>query len=169
MGDREEGAALTETIAAFGIICAVLLILSSAFASISRSGASVKDRVLFTFAMLRADELLRNRMGAVTVPYWERHVPIVEGGSYIELPWYQGNRNHHIKLFFADNELLLEADENGKQERIVLFKNIEGAAIDIMRDQDDVPLALLIRITARNWEYLSRIAFSSQPVTRGLP
>ena len=108
MNDNSQGGfTLMETLIATGTLSLVMIILAIALSSSARAMQKAGDRALFGIQLLRADSLIRNRIGAVAIPYWEK--PVLETGkSSVTIPWYQGERKGYVRLFEEEGALVME-------------------------------------------------------------
>jgi hypothetical protein len=124
-----------------------------------------QGRALFGIQLLRADSLIRNRMSAVAVPYWEN--PILETGeSSVTIPWYQGERNGYVRLLVEEGALVLETVEKRKRERISLMSHLDRVELSILRNAGNIPYGVGVSCFQGQNSYHTLAAFSSFPVAR---
>jgi hypothetical protein len=125
-----------------------------------------RDRALFGIKLLIADSLIRDRIGAVAVPYWES--PILETGeSSVTIPWYQGERNGSVRLLAREGALVLETADKRKTERILLMSGLDGMELSILRNAESVPYGVGVAYFQGQNSYHTLSAFSSIPLIKG--
>jgi hypothetical protein len=142
------------------IMTILVLALHSSAGALERSG----DRALFGIRLLRADSLIRSRIGAVTIPYWE--TPVMEAGeSSVIIPWYQGERDGYVRLLAEDDMLIMETEDKKKKERMVLLTGLDGAELSVLRDDRRLPCGIGVTYFHKQKTYHTLSAFSSIPLT----
>jgi hypothetical protein len=68
----EAGYTLAETVTAISLSLILAFVFSGFFYTLGKSGAQTAGAVNVAFTVLRADGELRERAGAIRVPYWEK-------------------------------------------------------------------------------------------------
>jgi hypothetical protein len=115
---------------------------------------------------LRADSLIRNRLGAVAVPYWE--TPVLETGeSSVTIPWYQGEREGSVRLLVEEGALVMETSGKGKTERMLLMSGLDGIELSVLRNAGNLPYGVGVAYFQGQNTYHTLSAFSSLPLARG--
>jgi prepilin-type N-terminal cleavage/methylation domain-containing protein len=163
--NREDGFTLLEALAAMGVISIVLTVLALAFTSSAAALEKSKDTLIFGVKLLRADSLIRNRVGAIAVPYWENLVPEA-GSSSLTIPWYRGKHDAKLRLSAEDHALILETEGAGDGERITIIDSLDGAELSILRDDQQNPYGIGISYFYKQNTYHSFSAFASHPLGR---
>jgi hypothetical protein len=155
-----------ETLIAMGVVSLVMIILalflSSSAGAIQRAG----DRALFGIKLLRADSLIRDRMGAVAIPYWEN--PVLETGeSSVTIPWSRGEREGYVRLLAEEGALVMETGNKQKNERILLLSGLDGLEFSILRNEASAPYGVGVAYFLGQKSYHTLSAFSTIPVAGG--
>jgi hypothetical protein len=157
-----------ETLVAVGVVSLVMIILALSLASSAGAMQKARDSALFGIQLLRADSLIRNRIGAVAVPYWEQAVPDTRESS-VTIPWYQGERGGYVRLLAEEGTLVLETACKGKTERIALMSGLDGTEFSILRNGESAPYGIGVACFRGQNSYHTLSAFATLPVTGGLP
>jgi prepilin-type N-terminal cleavage/methylation domain-containing protein len=166
--NAEGGFTLLETLAAIAVVSLVMGILGLSLSSSAGALEKTRDRVLFGIRLLRADSLLRDRVGAVAIPYWE--TPILEAGdASLAIPWYQGERDGRLRLLTENGELILEAEDKWKKERLVLIAGLDGAELSVLRNEERAPCGIAVTYFHKQHSYRTLAAFSTAPLRGGRP
>jgi prepilin-type N-terminal cleavage/methylation domain-containing protein len=163
--NSEDGFTLLETLAAMGIISIVLTSLAMTLPSSSAALEKSKKNLLFGVKFLRADTIIRKRVGAIAIPYWEH--PILDtDSSSLTIPWYQGKQNVNLRLIAEGKTLLLETEGALEDEKITLIDGLDGSEISILRDDQKIPYGIGIVLFHNQNTYHSFSAFASHPMGR---
>jgi prepilin-type N-terminal cleavage/methylation domain-containing protein len=165
---NDEGFTLIETLTALALVSIIMTILTLALSSSLGVLGKSRDRALFGVRLLRADSLIRNRIGAVAIPYWE--TPVLEtGDSSVTIPWYQGERSGYVRLLAEDDSLIMETGEKKKTERIVLLSGLEEVGFSILRNEQRTPCGIDVAYSHKQKIYHTLSAFSTFPIQGGAP
>jgi prepilin-type N-terminal cleavage/methylation domain-containing protein len=166
--DPQGGFTLLETLTAMAVVSLIMTIIALTISSSAGALIKSKDRALFGVRLLRADSLIRSRIGAVAVPYWE--IPVLEAGdSSVTIPWYRGERGAYVRLLSEDDSLIMETGEKGKTERIVLLAGLDGTELSILRDERRIPCGIAVTYFHKQKTYHTLSAFSTSPIPGGVP
>jgi hypothetical protein len=157
-----------ETLVAMTVISLTLIILGLSLSASAGAMERAKDRALFVIQLLRVDSLIRNRIGAVAIPYWEKAAPAIEGAS-ATIPWYQGEREGYVRLIVEEGTLVMETRDKGQRERITLLSGLDGYEFSILRNREDLPCGLGVAYLRGRNSYHTLSAFSTFPLTGALP
>jgi hypothetical protein len=163
--DREDGFTLLEALAAMGVITVVLTLLAMALPSSIAALGKSRDTLIFGVKLLRADSLIRNRVGAIAVPYWENLV-LDAGISSLTIPWYQGKPGAKLRLSAEDNALILEIEGAGDGERVTVIDGLDGVELSVLRDDKQIPYGIGISYFYKQNTYHCFSAFASHPLGR---
>lgn len=162
------GFTLMETLIAMGIVSLILTILTVSLSSSAAVMEKSKDRALFGIKLLRADSLIRDRMGAVAVPYWE--TPVLETGeTSMTIPWYQGERDGYVRLLTDKDTLIMETDDKQKKERLVLISGLDGIDLSVLRDDRHIPYGIDVTYFHNRNTYHTLSVFSTSSLLGGIP
>jgi hypothetical protein len=162
--NSQGGFTLMEALVALGTLSLVMIILALSLSSSAGAMQKAGDRAIFGIQLLRADSLIRNRIGAVAFPYWEK--PVLETGeSSVTIPWYQGEQQGYVRLFMEEGALILETLGKGKAERILLVSGLDGVELSILRNGESVPYGVGVACFRGQNSYHTLSAFASIPVT----
>jgi prepilin-type N-terminal cleavage/methylation domain-containing protein len=162
------GFTLMETLIAMGIVSLILTILTVFLSSSAAVVEKSKDRALFGIKLLRADSLIRDRMGAVAVPYWE--TPVLETGeTSMTIPWYQGERDGYVRLLTDKDTLIMETDDKQKKERLVLISGLDGIDLSVLRDDRHIPYGIDVTYFHNRNTYHTLSVFSTSSLLGGIP
>jgi hypothetical protein len=166
----EGGFTLIETMAAVGIVTIALSILSAAAVLSFRNTVDPVDFLFFGIRLLRADTLVRDKVEAVTVPYWDLNFdPAQQDGSLV-IPWYGGRKEDRLVFYLSrDGELIMETESRGKKEKQTLINKLESADISVWRDKAQIPRGIDILYRYQGRVYQTRSAFGSSPIGREMP
>jgi hypothetical protein len=159
----EGGFTVMETLIAMGVAGLVMIILALSLSSSAGAMKKAGDRALFGIKLLRADSLIRNRIGAVAVPYWENPAPEM-GGSSVTIPWYRGEREGYVRLLVEEGTLVMETGDRQKKERLLLMSGLDGMELSILRNKGSVPYGVGIAYFQGQNSYHTLSAFSSLPI-----
>jgi prepilin-type N-terminal cleavage/methylation domain-containing protein len=166
--NAQSGFTLMETLIALGVVSLVMIILSLALSSSAGAMQKARDNALFGIQLLRADSLIRNRIGAVAVPYWE--TPAMETGeSSVTIPWHRGEREGYVRLRAGEGALVMETGDKEGNESIALLSGLEGIELSILRNEEGVPYGVGVSCSRGQKSYHILSAFASIPLARGLP
>jgi hypothetical protein len=159
------GFTVLETLAAMGALSLIMIVLALSLSSAAGTLQKAQDRALFGIQLLRADSLIRNRLGAVAVPYWEN--PALETGeSSVTIPWYQGEQEGYVRLLAEEGTLVMETSGKGKTERTLLISGLDGIELSVLR-AGNVPYGVGVAYFQGQKSYHTLSAFSSLPLARG--
>ena len=165
MNDNSQGGfTVMETLVALGVASLVMIILALSLSSSAGAMQKAKDRALFGIRLLRADSLIRNRIGAVAVPYWEKPIPEA-GESSVRIPWYQGEREGYVRLLAGEGTLIMETSCKQKEERILLMSGLEGVEFSVLRNEALIPCGIGVAYFHGQNSYHTLSAFSTLPVS----
>jgi hypothetical protein len=166
--DPQGGFTVMETLVAMGVASLIMIILALSLASSAEAMQKAKDRALFGIHLLRADSLVRNRIGAVAVPYWEKAAP--ETGEFsVTIPWFEGERAGYVRLLAEEGTLVMESAGKGKTERIPLISGLDGLELFILRNGKSVPYGVGVAYFRGQNSYHTLAAFASLPLAGGFP
>jgi hypothetical protein len=171
MSKQEEGYTVTETLTAVSILSLVGMIIFSILPSSSKKIEEIKKTLDFTIELLLADGILRFNAERIRIPYWEEKVVLIEDNTSIQIPWYYGNSQHYIRLFWDDHSLGLET-ENGIKKLTWFFlesPELEQISVSALSDEKGIPYGLDLAYTYIKEEYHFKISFGSRPVQREQP
>jgi hypothetical protein len=161
--DSQGGFTVMETLVAMGVVSLIMIILSLFLSSSAGAMRKAKERALFGIQLLRADSLIRNRIGAVAVPYWETPAPETEETS-VTIPWYQGERTAYVRLLAEEGSLVMETGARGKNERMLLLSGLDGMEFSVLRNEDQIPYGIGVAYFRGQNRYHTLSAFSSLPL-----
>ncbi|GHV73394.1 hypothetical protein AGMMS49940_06960 [Spirochaetia bacterium] len=165
---NDDGFTLMETLTALALVSLIMTIIALALSSAAGVWTQSRDRALFAVRLLRADSLVRSRIGAVAIPYWETPV-LLAADSSVTIPWFEGERSGFVRLRAEDDRLIMETGEKRKTERIVLLSGLEGTELSILRDERHIPGGIGVTYFHKQKSYHTRSAFASFPIRRGNP
>jgi hypothetical protein len=164
MSDNPQGGfTMMETLIAMGVVSLIMIILALSLSSSAGAMQKAKDRSLFGIKLLRADSLIRNRIGAVVVPYWENPTPET-GESSVTIPWRQGEREGYVRLLAEEGTLVMETGDKRKKERMLLMSGLDGVEFSILRNEGKVPYGIGVAYFQGQNSYHTLSAFSSIPI-----
>ncbi|MDR0597727.1 MAG: type II secretion system GspH family protein [Treponema sp.] len=163
--DSQGGFTMMETLVALGVTSLVMIILALSLSSSAGAMQKAKDSALFGIRLLRADSLIRSRIGAVSVPYWEKLIPEA-GESSVRIPWYMGEREGYVRLLAGEGTLVMETSDKQKEERILLMSGLDGVEFSVLRNEDHIPCGIGVAYFRGQNSYHTLSAFSSLPVSR---
>jgi hypothetical protein len=166
--NSQGGFTIMETLIAVGAVSLVMIVLALSLSSSAGAMEKAGNRALFGIQLLRADSLIRNRIGAVAVPYWEQAAPEM-GESSVTIPWYQGEREGYVRLLAEAGTLVMETSDKRKTERMLLMSGLDGMELSILRNEESVPYGVGIVYFRGQNSYHTLSAFSTLPVTGGIP
>jgi hypothetical protein len=160
------GFTVVETLVATGAFSLIMLVLALSLSSAAGALQQARDRALFGVKLLRADSLLRNRLGAVNVPYWETP-DLAMGESSVTIPWYQGEREGSVRLLVEEGALVMETSGKGDRERTLLMSGLDGIELSVLRNAENVPYGVGVVYVQGRKSYHTLAAFASVPLARG--
>jgi hypothetical protein len=152
-----------ETLIAMGALSLIMIVLALSLSSSLGAMQRARDRALFGIGLLRADSLIRNRIGAVAVPYWEQAV-VEAGESSVTIPWYQGKRESYVRLLAEDGALVLETGDKGNVERTVLLSGLDGTEFSVLRNEERLPCGVGVAYYKGQNSYHTLSAFATLPI-----
>jgi hypothetical protein len=160
------GFTVLETLVAMGALSLIMSVLALSLSSSAGAMQKAQDSALFGIKLLSADSLIRNRLGAVAVPYWE--TPIMEAEeSSVTIPWYQGEKEGYVRLLVEDGALIMETAGKGKTERALLISGLDRIELSVLRNAGNVPYGVGVAYLRGQNSYHTLAAFASVPVERG--
>jgi prepilin-type N-terminal cleavage/methylation domain-containing protein len=162
MNKHDEGFTLVETLTAIAVISIAGLALLSGVSMATRTLEKAKTRAIHATRLLNADERLRELIGQVAIPFWERNAGFAVRNETLELPWYQGQKDAILRITFVkrDAQTMLEINTPDKRE-VIMLDTVGEPALGLILDADKQPCGVEIRLA----DYHSRIAFASRPFT----
>jgi prepilin-type N-terminal cleavage/methylation domain-containing protein len=166
--NSQGGFTLIESLVAMTVVSLVMIILALSLSSSTGAMKKAKDRALFGIRLLRADSLLRDRIGAVAIPWWEKAVPETEESS-VTIPWYQGEREGYVRLIAEEGALVMETGNKQKKERMLLMSGLDGLEFSILRNEGRIPYAVGVAYFLGQNSYYTLSAFATLPIAGGLP
>jgi prepilin-type N-terminal cleavage/methylation domain-containing protein len=165
MNKHDEGFTLLETLTAIAVISIAGLALLSGVSIATRALEKAKTRAMYAARLLSADERLRELIGQVAIPYWERNAGLVvrNEAAYaaaLELPWYQGQKDAVLRIAFVkrDAQTMLEINTPDKRD-VIMLDFVGELTLGLILDADKQPRGVDIQLA----DYHSRIAFASRP------
>jgi hypothetical protein len=167
-GNREGGFTVIEGVTALAIISVVGMITLSLPGSAARALSGSLKPLFFTLGVLRAEALIRDRVSAVRVPYWEktafpREGPPEETPS-ITIPWYEGDARAALRLAGEDGTLYIETVRNSGVEHITLLEDLDDLSLSVQRGRGGVPLGVSISCGFRGLRFRIDAPFASIPL-----
>jgi prepilin-type N-terminal cleavage/methylation domain-containing protein len=164
MNDNPQGGfTLMETLVAMGLVSLIMIILGLSLSSSAGAMQKARDRALFGIKLLRADSLIRDRIGAVAIPYWETPAPETTEAS-VTIPWYQGERTAYVRLLAEGGTLVIETGNKQKNERMLLMSGLDGVEFSVLRNEGQVPYGIGVAYFQGQNSYHTLSAFSSLPL-----
>jgi hypothetical protein len=157
-----------ETLVAMTVVSLVMIILGLSLSASAGAMERVKDRTLFGIQLLRADSLIRDRMGEVAIPYWERAAPEIAESS-MTIPWFRGEREGYVRLAVEEGSLVMETRDKQQKERITLLSGLDGAEFSILRNERNAPCGVGVACFRGQNSYHTLSAFSTLPLAGTLP
>jgi prepilin-type N-terminal cleavage/methylation domain-containing protein len=159
----QSGFTMMETLIAMGVVSLIMIILALSLSSSAGAMQKAKDRSLFGIKLLRADSLIRSRIGEVAVPYWENPAPEM-GESSVTIPWRHGERESYVRLLAEEGALVMETGDRQKKERTLLMSGLDRIEFSILRNEGSVPYGIGVAYIQGQNSYHTLSAFSSIPV-----
>jgi hypothetical protein len=156
-----------ETLAAMAVISLAMIIPGLSLSASAGAMERAKDRALFAIQLLRADSLIRDRIGETAIPYWESAAPVIDGSS-ATIPWRRGEREGYARLALEEGTLVLETRDKGRQERITLLSGLDGAEFSIVRNGEGAPCGLETALERGPDSYRIVSVFATLPLAGGL-
>jgi hypothetical protein len=152
-----------ETLAAMTVVSFIMIILALSLSSSAGAMERAKDRALFGIQLLRADSLIRDRIGEVAIPYWERAEAAIDGSS-ATIPWYRGEREGYARIAIEEGTLIMETRDKQQKERITLLSGLDGAEFSILRNEEGAPCGIGVTYWRGQNSYHTLAAFSTFPL-----
>jgi hypothetical protein len=167
--DRSGGFTVIEGIIALSIISVIgffaLSLPGSALRALNRSLGSL----FFTFQVLKAEALIRDRACAVHIPYWEKTVEpggdFVSESPWISVPWYQGDPQGYLRIYGDGEALFIETTLGDKTEKHRLLENPGGVLLTIPRDSRGQATGIGLSLSRGGQEFSIRAPFAGIPLT----
>ncbi|MDR1250209.1 MAG: hypothetical protein LBK63_13020 [Treponema sp.] len=153
-----------ETLAAMTVISLAMIILGLSLSSSAGAMERAKNQALFGIQLLSADSLIRDRIGAVAIPYWEKTAPTLDGSS-ATIPWYRGEREGYVRLAVEEGSLVMETWDKQQKERILLMSGLDGAEFSLLRNGEGIPCGVGVACLRGQNSYHTLSAFSTRPLT----
>jgi type II secretory pathway component PulJ len=169
MSKGEEGFTITEALVSIGIISIAGMIVLGGLSSSIKGIDRAKDRLGFGIKLLWADELIRREAGAVTIPYWERRVDLMEDHDSIQVPWYGGRAGDYLRFFWDEYSLSMETKNGEEKKPTLIFTGLDHVSVSVLSGEGGIPRGLDIAYAYGGKEYRTRASFSSLPVQAGRP
>jgi prepilin-type N-terminal cleavage/methylation domain-containing protein len=166
--NSQGGFTLMETLVAMTVVSLIMIILSLALSSSAGAMEGAKNRALFGIGLLRTDSLIRDRIGAVAVPYWERAEAKIDGSSAM-IPWYRGEREGYVRIAVEEGTLVMETWDKQKKERITLLSDLDGADFSLLRNGENDTYGVGVACLRGQNSYHILSAFSTFPLTGEFP
>jgi hypothetical protein len=163
-----EGFTVIEGIIALSIISVIGFITLSLPGSAARALNRSLGSLFFTFQVLKAETLVRDRVNAVQIPYWEKTVE-PDGDFYSEtpwlsVPWYQGDPQGRLRIYGENRALFIETTLKGETEKRRLLENPDSFSLVIPRDYGGRPLGVGLSVTRRGRVFYIRAPFAGIPL-----
>jgi hypothetical protein len=130
--------------------------------------ARLRERILTTTELLRADLRIRAGLGAVVIPYWERGTAVIQvlrDGEEIIIPWYGGIREHTLGFSAGGGRLVMETRDDRGTERSLLWDS--AAAMTLIRDGNHLPRGLDFSLARHGTTFHIRAYFAVIPLAEG--
>jgi hypothetical protein len=171
----DSGFTIVETLTAITIVTLLVFLLLFFTSAAGANAVRSKESVVFLREFLEFDRAIREKAGAVIIPYWDRTVTLYgfsaegERPAVVEIPYYGGVKDSILRLSI-DRESRLSLESGSGEEREcrdapegLLLKDIE-----VLHDDEGRPLSLKIRFEYRNKAYYTLAPFATFPVKRVL-
>jgi type II secretory pathway pseudopilin PulG len=160
---REQGFTIIEALTAIALICTCTVIIGAFLNAALKTTGRIRDTLVSTAALLRADEEIRRLASAITIPYWERCVNMPDTPDRIVIPWYGGRADNALEFIKTDASFTVNTIGDHKIVRIPPVKTV-----NILRDESGNPFGLDIAWEYRDGDIRTICCFSSSsPVSVG--
>jgi type II secretory pathway pseudopilin PulG len=140
---REQGFTIIEALTAIALICTCTVIIGAFLNAALKTTGRIRDTLVSTAVLLRADEEMRRLASAVTIPYWERCVNIPHTPDRIVIPWYGGRADNALEFIKTDASFTVNIIGDHEIVRVPPIKSV-----NILRGESGNLLGLDI-----GWEY----------------
>jgi prepilin-type N-terminal cleavage/methylation domain-containing protein len=171
----DRGFTITETLTAIAVVTLLLSVLLVLLSSTSTNTVRSRETLFFLREFLEFDRKIREKAGAVIIPYWERTVTLSgfsperrsSYGAVLEIPYYGGLREGILRLSIdRENRLSLESGRGEEREYFNAPAGLLVKDIEVLHDGEGRPLALKLSFEYRNKQYYTVAPFAAFPVKR---
>ncbi len=165
----DEGISTIEALVAIAILAIAGVALLGGASGAMAALVKAKNTARITSSLLRTDSLLREKIGNIRIPFWEQKTEITVPGESAEIPWYDGKKDHLLKLYIKEGTFIIETVTGETSETTALSSDIEHIDIKPILKGDKVPEGLDIGYTIKGKAYRTLAAFASAPLEKALP
>jgi hypothetical protein len=163
-----EGFTILEGVIALSIISVI------GFIALSLPGSAVKTLnrslgpLLFTFRALQAEAIIRDRVNAVQIPFWDKTAELrgdlSPGASRVIIPWYQGDPRGMLRISGENRALVIETTREGMTETLRIPVNQDSLSLSILRTNEGVPFGIGINCVYQGRVFYIRAPFAGIPL-----
>lgn len=165
----DSGISTIEALVAVAIVSlSVAALVSGSFSALT-AARKARTASIKAIAILRADQVLRDSIGRVRIPFWSRTTrPDVQSAS-LSLPWFDGNKERALKASIRDSVLVVESSDEGGEQTIASIAGFDEATFTFVERDDGFPVAVDVRYRIRGTESRTLAPLGAMPLERESP
>lgn len=131
---KDEGLSTIEALIAVAIFSISTIALASGVFSAYKAARISRSSAKSTFATLAGDAALRDTIGRVRIPYWAIEERIEIQGPSLDIPWYNGVRDHHVLVSTEGSKLLIRVKYGSEIKTSIAIDDCTEASFSPMQD-----------------------------------
>lgn len=135
LGNRkDEGLSTLEALIAVAIFSVSTIALTSGLFSAYKSTRISRASAKSTSAILAGDTALRDAIGRIRIPYWAIGERVEIQDSALDIPWYNGVRNHHVLVSKEGTTLLIRVKYGSEIKTTMAIDDCAEMSFSPMQD-----------------------------------
>ena len=125
-----------------------------------------KRTIIDASLILKTDRAIRDAVGKVRIPFWERDTAITITDDEANIPRYEGKRDCFLHIKWIDSKLSIQTQEKDEVLSTVNLTGLDDVSIELLTDTstDKSPVGLDISWYIHDREYHTIAAFASAPL-----
>jgi prepilin-type N-terminal cleavage/methylation domain-containing protein len=121
---REDGFTFIELIVAMTIMSIIGVSMWIGFTAAVKLVHRIPESTEMMQEFLGLDNLLREHVGRIKIPFWEPELEYYIDSSTAQFPFYEGVETKYLLVEFNESELIIKTfDEEGEDEPEVIFRS----------------------------------------------
>lgn len=165
--NKEAGSNGSTTVEMVFVLAIIALVGTSVF-SFSSAGTHALSRSLRTMhtatALTRCDDILRNAIYKVRVPFWLHECPMEFKDCYAKVYYYEGGKDSSLEIAKHNGNLGIATPG-----RTLILHGVELVAVEELRDFSGYSVGVKVAYRIDGSVFTTIARFGSQPVFEGQP
>lgn len=161
MKNNDGGTTTLETLIAVVIVSLACTLIFASATLILSSGRKTSAAVRTISSVTVADRLMRDLVGGVRIPYWERHAAISENAGSFTIPWYRGKRGGELSLTVTEEGLEITVPGAEAPAKYVVLRQMKNITLGLIASSGGQPSGVTVSWDSLSHQYQSTLPFGS--------